>query len=77
MVLFMLDRLREPRSLLFTVVGAAFGLLGSIWIHSYETIWDFMFGPMWPFFGMPFFSILIIILCTLVFGIIGYLASRL
>ncbi len=75
----MLDRLRESsRSRLFTVVGAAVGLLASIWARSYETFWLFFMGPpiFIQLFGMQFISIVFIILCTLVFGFIGYIISR-
>ncbi|MHC4690380.1 MAG: hypothetical protein ACYS5F_12200, partial [Planctomycetota bacterium] len=75
----MLDRLRaSSRSVLFTVVGAAVGLLLSIFILSNETLSLLIFdthGYFWPFFGTPFFSILFIIFCTLVLGYSGYVMS--
>jgi hypothetical protein len=79
----MLDRLRESlRSKLFTVVGAAVGLLASIWVMSNETLANFFIDPAvrtpWvQLFGMQFISSLVIIFCTLVFGYFGYIISTL
>jgi hypothetical protein len=74
-----LDRLRaSSRAILFTVVGAAVGLLASILILSNKTLSLLLFdthGHFWPFFGTPFFSILFIIFWTLVLGYSGYILS--